>query len=109
VKRGDIVIVALQGESGKPRLAVVVQSDDLGSDRRTIIICPMSSHVEDSPYLRPAIQPSPENGLRQRSQIMTERITAARRDRVRNILGHLQSHDRERLDKALLIVLGLAR
>lgn len=109
MKRGDIVIVVLQGETGKPRPAVIVQSDELDQERRTVIICPLSSEIGDAADLRPVVEPSAENGLKELSQIMTERITAVRRERVRGLVGHLDPEGQERLDRALLIALGLAR
>jgi mRNA interferase MazF len=59
--------------------------------------------------LRPVVEPTANNGLRLRSQIMTDKINALRRDRVRQVLGSLDDEASEQLDSALLLVLGLAR
>ena len=109
MRRGDIVLAVLQGDLGKPRPAVIVQADELGPDRLTIIICPMSSAIATTDTIRPVVQPSDENGLRTASLIMTDKIIAVRRERLRSIVGRLSAEDRERLDDALLIVLGLGR
>ena len=69
----------------------------------------MSSDVSEFHHLRPVIQPSAGNGLRLRSQIMTDKINALRRDRIRQVLGSLDDEASERLNSALLVVLGLAR
>jgi mRNA interferase MazF len=109
VKRGDVVIAVIRGELGKPRLAVVVQADELGSKTNSVIICPMSSDLFDPSLLRPVIDPSAHNGLRHPSQIMTDKVMALARSRIRRVVGTLDKADRERLDRALLVVLGLAR
>jgi mRNA interferase MazF len=69
----------------------------------------MSSSIQESPRTRPVVEPDAHNGLRIKSQIMTEKVTPVRRDRVRRTIGKLDAPTRERLDRALLIVLGLAQ
>ena len=109
MKRGDVVLLVAQGDMGKPRPGVIVQADELGDTTNSVLICPMSSDVSEFHHLRPVIQPSAGNGLRLRSQIMTDKINALRRDRVRQVLGSLDDEASERLNSALLTVLGLAR
>lgn len=105
--RGDVVIVVAPGQLGKPRPAVVVQADELGDATTSVIVCPLSSTTQGFGHLRPVIEPTKGNGLRVESQIMTDKITALRRDRVRDVIGHLDPKQVEVLDRALLIVLGL--
>jgi mRNA interferase MazF len=109
VNRGDVVLVVAQGDMGKPRPGVIVQADELGDETTSVIVCPMSSEVTELHRLRPVVEPTVGNGLRLRSQIMTDKINALRRDRVRQVLGSLDADTSERLDSALLVVLGLAR
>ena len=109
MKRGDVVLVVAQGDLGKPRPAIVVQSDELPDRTTTVLICPMTSEVETVARLRPIIEPSIANGLQSRSQIMTDKVVALRRNRVRRTLGSLKHGEIEVLDRALLIVLGLVR
>ncbi len=109
MKRGDVVIVVAPGELGKPRPAVIVQADELGDRTTSIIVCPLSSAVARPGRIRPVIEPAPANGLGARSQIMTDKLTALRRDRVRRAVGRLDADQLADLDRALLIVLGLAR
>ena len=108
MKRGDIALVVLQGELGKPRPGVIVQSDELGA-LSSLIVCPMSSHIDAPNQMRPVVDPTAQNGLLVRTQIMTDKLNTLRRDRVRRVIGTLDSDARERLDTALLLVLGLAR
>jgi mRNA interferase MazF len=109
VKRGDVVILVAQGDMGKPRPGVIVQADELGDTTTSVLVCPMSSDITEFHRTRPVVEPTASNGLRLRSQIMTDKINALRRDRVRQALGSLDSDASERLDSALLVVLGLAR
>ena len=89
--------------------AVIVQADEFSKDLSTVFICPVSSDVQERLPLRPIIEAEPSNGLRLRSQIMTDKMIALRQDRVRQIIGHIDSETSEQLDRALLVVLGLAR
>jgi len=97
------------GDLGKPRPGVVVQGQELGENTTTLLICPLSSDTRESPRLRPIVEPDEKNGLRLASQIMTEKVTPIRRDRIRRTIGSLNANAIERLDRALLVVLGLAR
>jgi mRNA interferase MazF len=108
LKRGDVVLVVLQGELGKPRPGVLVQSDELGA-LSSLIVCPMSSHIDAANRMRPIVAPTVQNGLLVHTQIMTDKLNTLRHDRVRRVIGTLDSDACERLDSALLLVLGLAR
>jgi mRNA interferase MazF len=109
VKRGDTILIVAPGDLGKPRPAVVVQANELGEATTTILVCPMSSEIGSAERIRPIVEPTTGNGLHQRSQIMTDKVTALRRDRIRHVLGRLDPSARSQLDRALLIVFGLAR
>jgi mRNA interferase MazF len=109
VKRGDVVLVVVPSELGRPRPGVIVQADEFSKDLSTVFICPVSSDVQEKLPLRPIIEAETSNGLRLRSQIITDKMIALRQDRVRQIIGHIDSETSEQLDRALLVVLGLAR
>ncbi|WP_031337567.1 type II toxin-antitoxin system PemK/MazF family toxin [Rhodopseudomonas sp. B29] len=109
MKRGDVVLLVASGDLGNPRPGVVVQADELGDSTTSILICPMSSDLSEFRRTRPIVEPSPDNGLRARSQIMTDKLSALRRDRVRQVIGTLDAAILEQLDTTLLVVLGLAR
>jgi mRNA interferase MazF len=111
VKRGDVVLMVVPGELGRPRPGIIVQADELGDNTTTLLACPLSSDVEanSNPRLRPVIEPAADNGLHVRSQIMTDKLLAQRRERVRRVIGTIDAETSSRLDTALLVVLGLAR
>ena len=108
LKRGDVVTVAASGDFGKPRPAVVVQSDAFPEQHRSVIVCQMTSMLEDAPDFRVTIQPSPENGLRAMSQIMADKPVTVRRERIGDRLGRLDGRELASLNRALAFVLGLA-
>jgi mRNA interferase MazF len=72
MRRGDVVVVAAAGDYGKPRPAVVVQTDAFPETHPSAVICQMTSDVVDAPDFRVAIEPNDKNGLRTRSQIMAD-------------------------------------
>jgi len=109
VKRGDVVLVVVPSEPGRPRPGVIVQADELGEGLSTTFVCPISSDIQEGLSLRPIIEANPSNGLRLRSQIMTDKMIALRRDRIRSVIGQVGADTSERLDRALLLMLGLAR
>lgn len=107
MNRGDIVIV-VHGDFGRPRPAVVVQANELGDATTTVLVCPITSQVTERLPIRPVVEAGTDSGLRVRSQIMTDKMVAVRRDGLRGVVGTISSETRDRLDQALLIVLGLA-
>lgn len=102
MNRGDFVLVA----EGKPRPAVIVQSDRLPTSDN-VIICPLTSFLVDAPIYRPTIIPSAVNGLLVTSQLMLDRISPARRTRIDRAVGRLEDADMDRLNGALSILLDL--
>lgn len=107
MRRGDVVIVAASGDFGKPRPAVIVQSDAL-PDSIFAVVCQMTSTIAEPSDVRVVIESSGANGLRQRSQIMTDRPITVRRTRIGETVGTLSSADVIRLNRALALVMGLA-
>jgi mRNA interferase MazF len=109
IARGDVVLMVVPSDLGRPRPGIVVQSDEFAADLFTIFACPVSSDLQDKRQLRPLIEAAPENGLPVRSQIMTDRLVALRRDRIRRVIGRIDTETSEQLDRALLLVLGLSK
>lgn len=108
MKRGDVVTVAATGDYGKPRPAVIVQTDALPLEHGSVVVCQMTSDITDAPDFRVTIEPSEKNGLRARSQVMADKPVTIRRERVGRQIGHLEDKDIARLNVALAFVIGLA-
>ena len=103
------MLMVVPSDLGRPRLGIVVQGGEFNAGLSTILVCPVSSDLQDRLLLRPLIEVAPENGLRLRSQIMTDKLVALRRDRIRRVIGRIDAETSEQLDSALLLLLGLAR
>ena len=108
MKRGDVVTVAATGDYGKPRPAVIVQTDALPPEHASVVVCQMTSDLTDAPDFRVTIEPDEKNGLRARSQVMADKPVTIRRERVGKPIGHLEDKDIARLNIALAFVMGLA-
>jgi len=108
MRRGDVVTVAAPGDYGKPRPAVVVQTDALPSTHASVVVCQMTSECSDAPDLRVTIESTVKNGLRVRSQVMADQPVTVRRERLGRLVGRLEDHDISRLNVALAFGMGLA-
>ena len=107
MKRGDVIIVVVPGDYGKPRPAVVVQTDLVNDTHSSIVVCPVTSHLQDAELFRLTVEPSADNGLRKPSQIMVDKIVAVRRDRIRDAIGKLDEEMMIRLKRSLAFWLGI--
>ncbi len=102
-----MVTVAAAGDYGKPRPAVIVQTDALPVAHASVVVCQMTSECSDADF-RVTIDPTAKNGLRARSQVMADQPVTIRRERIGRLLGHLEDKDVARLNIALAFVMGLA-
>jgi len=108
MKRGDVVTVALPGDYGKPRPAVVVQSDHFNNTHASITVVPVTSTLVNAPLFRLAVEPSAQNGLRSLSQVMVDKLRTVRRERVGATIGVLEQETLTRVNRALALWLGIA-
>jgi mRNA interferase MazF len=108
MRRGDVVVVAAAGDYGKPRPAVIVQTDAFPRTHSSVVICQMTSEIVVAPDFRVTIDPSKANGLLVRSQVMADKPVTVRRARIGQTIGRLGPDDIGRLDVALAFVMGLA-
>jgi len=108
VKRGDVVLVAMQGDYGKPRPALVIQSDLFNDTHASIAVAPVTTTIVDAPLFRLTVDPTPSNGLRSVSQIMVDKVVAVRRDRIRKAVGRLDDATMMRVNRAIGLWFGLA-
>lgn len=104
MKRGDLVVVSLPGDYGKPRPALVVQSS-LFADHPSVTVLPITSHLTDAPLLR--IDIGPECGLERASQIQIDKAQTPRRERIGPVIGRADDAILTAVDRALAVFLGL--
>jgi len=102
------VTVAASGDYGKPRPAVIVQTDAFPENHTSVVICQLTSELAEAPDFRITIEPKPENGLRLKSQVMADKPVTIRRETGGQKIGRLDNQDMVRLGTALAFVLGLA-
>jgi len=108
VKRGAIVVVAAKGAyTGKPRPALVVQSDLFNPTHQSITICPITSDCIDAPLFRIPLPPGEHTGLRSVSQIMVDKLVSVPRSAIAAEIGRCNTAELEAAEDALRLWLGL--
>lgn len=108
MKRGEIWTVAGGPDyAGKPRPAVILQ-DDRFDRTSSVTICAFTSDQTDAPLFRILIEPSERNGLRTESRLMADKITTVPKARIGKSIGRLDDEDVIRLNRAIVVFLGLA-
>ena len=107
MRRGDLVTVAVSGDFGKPRPALVIQSDHFDATA-TVTVLLISSTLVNAPLIRLAVEPGAENGLRKPSQVMIDKAMTVRRDRVSAPFGRLQDDTMVAVNRSLALFLGFA-
>jgi mRNA interferase MazF len=108
VKRGEIWTVAARGAyTGKPRPAVVVQ-DDRFDATASVTVCALTTDPTEAPLFRLQIQPDGLNALEQPSRLMVDKLTTVPRTSLGEQVGRLADEDLVRLDRAIVVFLGLA-
>ena len=108
MKRGEVWTVSGGPDYiGKPRPAVILQ-DDAFNATASITICPLTTHSVDAPLIRIEIEASNQNGLRVASQLMIDKITTVSKTKVQSRVGRLSDEDLVRVNRAVLVFLGLA-
>jgi mRNA interferase MazF len=108
IKRGDVVICAAPGDYDKPRPAVVVQSDLFNGTHSSVVVCLITSHLEDAPLFRIPLPAGRTTGLKLQSQVMVDKVIAVPRNRITGRTGVLAAGALKEIDNALRLWLDLA-
>jgi len=107
MKRGEVWTIVGEGYAGKPRPAIVVQ-DDRFDATASITVCAFTTDLTDAPLIRLPVSPTGRNGLRSASRVMVDKITTVSKSKMGKQVGQLDQKDLARLDRAIIVVLGLA-
>lgn len=108
MKRGDIYSIFAPGEFGKPRPAVIVQTDALNQQPiSSVILCPFTGAITDAPLFRILVEPAPGNGLTRSSQIMVDKVMAVSVKRIGEPIGHINDEQILQLNRTLAFVIGI--
>ena len=106
--RGEVWTAAGgKDHAGKPRPVVIVQ-DDRFDATNSITICAFTSDPTDAPLFRLVVEPNSANGLDKPSRLMVDKVTTVPKARLGKRIGRLSDSDMVRVNRALLIFLGLA-
>jgi mRNA interferase MazF len=108
MNRGDLVTIALQGDFGKARPALVIQSDLFNPTHATVTVLLVSSERVDAPLIRIDIAPTPGNGLLKPSQIQVDKAMTVRMEKIGAVIGHLDDSTLLAINRALAVFLGIA-
>ena len=105
--RGDLVTIAMQGDLGKPRHALVIQANPF-SEHASSTVLPITSTLVAAPLLRVTVQPSAENGLQKPSQVMVDKVMTVKRDKIGPAFGRIDAHVLVEVERCLAVFLGIA-
>ena len=106
--RGDFVTIAMQGDFGKPRPALVIQANQFG-EHTTVTVLPVTSTLVAAPLLRITVQPNVENGLQKPSQVMLDKTMTVTRDKIGQALGRIDVDAMVEVERCLAVFLGIAK
>lgn len=106
--RGDLVTIAMQGDFGKPRPALIIQADQF-SEHSSVTVLPLTSALVAAPLLRITVQPGAGNGLQKPSQVMVDKAMTVRRDKVGLPFGRIDADALIEVERCLAVFLGIAK
>jgi mRNA interferase MazF len=105
-RRGDLITIALQGAYGKPRPALIIQSD-LFAEHPSVTILPVTSELRATPLFRIPIKPTESNGLRKPSEVMVDKAQTVPREKIGDVFGHIAEEDMLAINRTLAVFLGV--
>ncbi|MDA8288926.1 MAG: type II toxin-antitoxin system PemK/MazF family toxin [Actinomycetota bacterium] len=108
MRRGEVWTAAAgSGYAGKPRPVVIVQ-DDRFDATDSVTVCGFTTDPTEAPLFRLLVEVSEQNGLNEPSSLMIDKLTTVRRAKLGERIGRLADEDMVRLDRAVVVFLGLA-
>jgi len=108
VRRGDLVTVALQGDYGKPRPALIIQGDYFNAHPSCTVL-PITSELREAPQFRVSIEPNDRNGLRMSSQVMVDKAQTVPSEKIGSVIGNLDNREMQDVSRALSVFLGIVQ
>jgi mRNA interferase MazF len=101
ILRGDVIVCVVQGDYGKPRPAIVMQSNLFNETHASLTICPITSELNNAPLIRVTIEPSSVNGLKHKSQVMVDKVVSIPREKIKQIVGKVSPKDLKLIGETL--------
>jgi mRNA interferase MazF len=106
--RGDFVTIAMPGDFGKPRPALVIQANQF-DEHTTVTVVLVSSTLVKAPLFRITVQPNELNGLRTTSQVMVDKIMTVKRDKLGPSFGRIDQDALIEVERSMAVFLGIAK
>ncbi|CAK00896.1 hypothetical protein BT_0442 [Bartonella tribocorum CIP 105476] len=106
--RGSLVTIAMQGDFGKPRPALIIQANQF-SEHTSVTVLPITSTLVDTPLLRITLQPDSKNGLQKTSQVMIDKIMTVRCEKVSPAFGSIHADKMVEIERCLAVFLGIVK
>ena len=106
--RGDLVTIAMQGDFGKPRPALVIQADQFNA-HASVTVLPVTGTLVAAPLLRVMVQPGAGNGLHKPSQVMVDKAMTVKRDKLGPSFGRIDADALIEVERCLAVFLGIAK
>lgn len=107
VRRGDLITIAMAGDYGKPRPALVIQDDAFSALESVAVLC-VTSEMRDWTLFRITVEPTPANGLRRPSQVMINKPAAVPKARIGKRIGRIDQATMRAVEEAFVRFCGLA-
>lgn len=106
--RGHLVTIAMQGDFGKPRPALVIQADQF-DEHATVTLLPVTSTLVAAPLFRVTVQPDADNGLQKPSQVMVDKVMTVKREKVGQAFGRMDADAMVQVERCLAVFLGIVK
>ena len=107
MKRGDLVTISLSDDYGKPRPALVIQSD-LFDAHPSVTVLPVTSELREAPLFRVRVEPTADNGLRKSSEVMIDKAHTVAREKIGKTIGQLDDESMLAVNRGLAVFFGFA-
>ena len=106
--RGNFVTIAMQGDFGKPRPALIVQSDKFNA-HATMTVLLVTTALIDAPLFRVNVTPDDKNGLKQTSQVMVDKIMTIKRDKLGEVFGSASDELMVEINRSIAVFFGITK
>lgn len=108
IRRGALARAVLAGDYGKPRPVLVVQAEAISeAGFGSVLVCPLTTALTGTTLCRVIVEATAATGLRERSEVMVEEVTAVAEPRLRDPIGEVDAETMRAVERALLLVLGI--
>jgi len=106
--RGSFVTIALTGDFGKPRPALVIQANQF-DEHATVTVLLVTGTLVEAPLLRVTVPPGATNGLQKKSQVMIDKTMTVKLEKIGPVFGRIDPNTLVEVERCLAVFLGIAK